>query len=149
MFKTWGKQVIGITTKGGTFRTNAKGRELTEEDLQPLLKRKDIQLVSLDYSVERKIEGVKYFELATDAKDYDDTAALIAACDMVIGVNTTALHCSAAMGVKTWCLVPKYHQWRYAQVSMPWYRHMRLIYQDNDTWKEVINKVAKQLNGTW
>jgi len=26
---------------------------------------------------------------------------------------------------------------------------MRIIYQDNDTWKEVINKVAKQLNGTW
>jgi tetratricopeptide (TPR) repeat protein len=141
MFKTWGKQVIGITTKGGTFRTNAKGRELTEEDIASLLKRKDIQLVSLDYSVERKIDGIKYFELATDAKDYDDTAALIGACDMVLGVNTTALHCSAAMGVKTWCLVPKYHQWRYAQVSMPWYRHMRLIYQDDRTWKEVIEQL--------
>ncbi len=97
-----------------------------------------------DYSVERKIDGIKYFELATDAKDYDDTAALIAACDMTLGVNTTALHCSAAMGVKTWCLVPKWHQWRYGQPSMPWYRHMRLIYQDDRTWKEVI----EQLNGT-
>jgi len=141
MFKPWGKIVIGITTKGGTFRTNSKGRILTKEDLQPLLKRKDIQLVSLDYSVESKIEGVKYFELASDAKDYDDTAALIGACDMVLGVNTTALHCSAAMGVKTWCLVPKYHQWRYAQPSMPWYRHMRLIYQDDRTWKEVIEQL--------
>ena len=141
MFKPWGKQVIGITTKGGTFRTNAKGRQLTEKDLQPLLRRKDIQLVSLDYSVENKIEGIKYLELASDAKDYDDTAALIGACDMVLGVNTTALHCSAAMGVKTWCLVPKYHQWRYAQVSMPWYRHMRLIYQDDRTWKEVIEQL--------
>ena len=141
MFKPWGKTVIGITTKGGTFRTNSKGRVLTEEDLQSLLKRKDIQLVSLDYSVENKIEGIKYLELASDAKDYDDTAALIGACDMVLGVNTTALHCSAAMGVKTWCLVPKYHQWRYAQVSMPWYRHMRLIYQDDRTWKEVIEQL--------
>jgi hypothetical protein len=145
MFKPWGKTVIGITTKGGTFRTNANGRILTEQDLQPLLKRKDIQLVSLDYSVERKIEGVKYFELASDAKDYDDTAALIAACDMVLGVNTTALHCSAAMGVKTWCLVPKYHQWRYAQPSMPWYRSMRLFYQDDKTWSEVIENVTNQL----
>ena len=141
MFKPWGKTVIGITTKGGTFRTNAKGRELTEEDIASLLRRKDIQLVSLDYNVENKIEGVKYFELASDAKDYDDTAALIGACDMVLGVNTTALHCSAAMGVKTWCLVPKYHQWRYAQPSMPWYRHMRLIYQDDRTWKEVIEQL--------
>jgi hypothetical protein len=145
MFKPWGKTVIGITTKGGTFRTNANGRILTEQDLQPLLKRKDIQLVSLDYNVERKIEGVKYFELASDAKDYDDTAALIAACDMVLGVNTTALHCSAAMGVKTWCLVPKYHQWRYAQPSMPWYRSMRLFYQDDKTWSEVIENVTNQL----
>ena len=145
MFKSWNKTVIGITTKGGTFRTNANGRILTEQDLQPLLKRKDIQLVSLDYSVERKIEGVKYFEFASDAKDYDDTAALIAACDMVLGVNTTALHCSAAMGVKTWCLVPKYHQWRYAQPSMPWYRSMRLIYQDDKTWSEVIENVTNQL----
>jgi tetratricopeptide (TPR) repeat protein len=145
MFKTWGKTVIGITTKGGISYTNAKGRILTEDDLKPLLKRKDIQLVSLDYNVERKIDGVKYFEFATNAKDYDVTASLIAACDMVLGVNTTALHCSAAMGVKTWCLVPKWHQWRYAQPSMPWYRHMRLIYQDDKTWNEVIENVVTQL----
>ena len=145
MFKTWGKTVIGITTKGGISYTNAKGRVLTEDDLKPLLRRKDIQLVSLDYSVERKIDGVKYFEFATNAKDYDVTAALIAACDMVLGVNTTALHCAAAMGVKTWCLVPKWHQWRYAQPSMPWYRSMRLIYQDDKKWHEVIENVATQL----
>jgi tetratricopeptide (TPR) repeat protein len=145
MFKTWGKTVIGITTKGGISYTNAKGRVLTEDDLKPLLRRKDIQLVSLDYNVERKIDGVKYFEFATNAKDYDVTAALIAACDMVLGVNTTALHCAAAMGVKTWCLVPKWHQWRYAQPSMPWYRSMRLIYQDDKKWHEVIENVATQL----
>jgi hypothetical protein len=149
LFDSWGKKVIGLTTKGGIKHTNAKGRELTQEDIEPLLKLKDYVIVSLDYSVERKLDGVKYFDFATSAKDYDDTAALIAECDMVLGVNTTAQHCAAAMGVKTWCLVPTWHQWRYAQPSMPWYRHMRIIYQDNDTWKEVINKVAKQLNGTW
>ena len=141
LFDSWGKKVIGITTKGGTFRNNSKGRTLTQEDIEPLLKLKDTVLVSLDYSVERKLDGVKYFEFATDAKNYDDTAALIAECDMVLGVNTTALHCSAALGVKTWCLVPKYHQWRYGQPSMPWYRHMRLIYQDDRTWKEVIEQL--------
>lgn len=149
LFDSWGKKVIGLTTKGGIKHTNAKGRELTQEDIEPLLKLKDYVIVSLDYSVERKLDGVKYFDFATSAKDYDDTAALIAECDLVLGVNTTAQHCAAAMGVKTWCLVPTWHQWRYAQPSMPWYRHMRIIYQDNDTWKEVINKVAKQLNGTW
>jgi len=140
LFDSWGKKVIGITTHGGGKRTNEKGRELTQEDLEPLLKRDDIVLVSLDYK-DKHIEGVKYFPFATQSNDYDDTAALIAELDAVIGVNTTAQHCSAALGVKTICLVPKHHQWRYAQPSMPWYRHMTLKYQQDKTWKEVIESV--------
>ncbi len=140
LFDSWGKKVIGITTHGGGKRTNQKGRELTQEDLEPLLKRDDIVLVSLDYK-DKKIEGIKNFSFATRSNDYDDTAALIAELDAVIGVNTTAQHCAAALGVKTICLVPKYHQWRYAQPSMPWYRSMSLKYQDDKTWKEVIESV--------
>jgi len=140
LFDSYGKKVIGITTHGGGKRTNEKGRELIQEDLEPLLKRDDIVLVSLDYK-DKQIEGVKYFPFATQSNDYDDTAALIAELDAVIGVNTTAQHCSAALGVKTICLVPKHHQWRYAQPSMPWYRHMTLKYQQDKTWKEVIESV--------
>ena len=145
LFKSWKKTVIGITTHGGKKMTNASGRQLTEDDLKPLLKRKDIQLVSLDYEVENKIDGVYYPECALNTEDYDDLAALIAELDMVIGVPTTAQHCAAALGVKTWCLVPKRHQWRYAVPSMYWYRSMRLIYQDDSTWSDVINRVEKQI----
>jgi len=140
LFDSYGKKVIGITTHGGNKRTNEKGRELTQEDLEPLLKNKDIVLVSLDYK-NKHIDGIKYFKSATQSDDYDDTAALISELDAVIGVNTTALHCAAALGVKTTCLVPKYHQWRYAQPSMPWYRSMTLKYQDNKSWREVIESV--------
>lgn len=141
LFDTWKCKVIGITTHGGSKRTNEKGRELTQEDLQPLLDRDDVVLVSLDYKEKEHIDGVRYFPFATMSDDYDDTAALISELDMVIGVNTTALHCSAALGVQTICLVPKYHQWRYAQPSMPWYRHMTLKYQDDKSWREVIESV--------
>jgi len=141
LFDSWGKKVIGITTQGGIKHTNEAGRKLTQEDLQPLLKRDDIVLVSLDYKVDKQIEGVKYFPFATQSKDYDDTAALIAELDAVVGVNTTAQHCAAALGVRTICLVPKWHQWRYAQKSMPWYRSMQLIYQDHRPWLQVIQQV--------
>lgn len=145
LFKSWNKTVIGITTHGGKRATNAKGRQLTEDDLKPLLKRKDIALVSLDYAVDAKIDGVYYPECAENTENYDDLAALIAELDMVIGVPTTAQHCAAALGVKTWCLVPKRHQWRYAVPSMYWYRSMRLIYQDDYSWADVISRVEKQL----
>jgi len=76
--------------------------------------------------------------------DYDDTAALIAELDMVVGVPTTALHCSSALGIKTLTLVPKHHQWRYARPSMPFYQKMQLIYKDNKEWINVIRNAEKQ-----
>ena len=145
LFDSWGKKVIGITTHGGIKQTNSKGREVPKECIEKLLKLKDYAIVSLDYKPTEKIEGVHYFPWATQSNDYDDTAALLAECDLVLGPNTTALNASAALGVKTWCLVPKYHQWRYAQPSMPWYRSMRLIYQDDRPWSEVYDSVITQL----
>jgi Tfp pilus assembly protein PilF len=145
LFGSWKKTVIGITTHGGKKMTNAKGRQIKATDLAPLLKRKDIQLVSLDYIVEDKIDGVYYPDCAVNTDDYDDLAALIAELDMVIGVNTTAQLCAAALGIKTWCLVPKRHQWRYAQPSMYWFKTMRLMYQDDADWIDVIRRVEKQL----
>ena len=145
LFDSYGKKVIGISTHGGLKMTHARHRKLTADDLAPLLKRTDIQLVSLDYKPDTQIEGVKYFDWATQSDNYDDTAALIAELDMVVGVPTTALHCASALGVKTWTLVPKFHQWRYAQPSMPWYRSMRLIYKDDQEWIDVIRSVEGQI----
>lgn len=148
LFDSWGGKVVGITTHGGTARTNQKGRKIAFDDLLPLLQKKGYHFVSLDYNQEdteflEEINGVKIhkFPFATQSNDYDDTAALIYELDMVIGVPTTAQHCAAGLGVKTICLVPKYHQWRYAYHFMPWYRSMRLIMQGDRTWAEVITQL--------
>ena len=144
LFDSWGKKVLGFTTHGGSKLTNEKGRKLTHEDLSAIFGL-DYEFVCLDYKVESKIVGVHYFDWATQSNDYDDTAALIAELDVVVGVNTTALHCAAAMGVKTICLVPKYHQWRYAYPSMLWYPSMRLVHQDDKTWEDTVKYVAKNI----
>ena len=62
-----GKRIVGFTSHGGTRLTNESGRKLTADDLAPLLKRTDIQLVCLDYKIEEKIDGVEYFEEATQS----------------------------------------------------------------------------------
>lgn len=150
LFKSWGKKVVGITTHGGGKHTNEKGRKIELEDWLPILQTKGYEFVSLDYKPNPELEmfcelndvTIHQFNTVTQSKDYDDTAGLISALDLVIGVNTTALHCSAAMGVKTIALIPKYHQWRYARPFMPWYRSMRLITQEDETWGEVLAKLV-------
>lgn len=152
LFKSWGKKVIGITTHGGGKNTNEKGRQISLEDWLPVLN-KDYEFVSLDYKENPDLEmfcelnGVKIhtFNTITQSKDYDDTAGLISALDMVVGVNTTALHCSAALGVKTVALIPEFHGWRYAYHFIPWYRSMRMVHQKDKTWGEVLTKVSEDI----
>lgn len=145
LFNDWGGKVVGIATQGGIKRTNSKGREIPLPAWLPILKRKGYHFISLDY----KARDTKFFEdihdvtihkfpFATDSKDYDDTAGLISALDLVIGVNTAALHCSSAMGIKTIALVPEYHQWRYALDTMPWYKSMR-IWRQKGSWEHTLN----------
>ena len=150
LFDTWNKKVIGITTHGGSKKTNEKGRKIELEDWLPILKAEGYAFVSLDYKTNPDLRmfcelndvEIHEFNTITQSKDYDDTAGLISALDLVIGVNTTALHCSAAMGVKTIALIPTYHQWRYARPFMPWYRSMRLVTQEDKTWGEVLSKLV-------
>lgn len=146
LFESWGaEKVIGIATHGGGKMTNAKGRHLTDEDLAPLLSLKNVRFVSLDYKDNVFDPRIADFPFARKSEDYDDQAALIDACDMVIGVGTTAMHCAAALGKKTWFLVPTRHQWRYARPSMLWYPHTRLIMQGDRTWGEVLGQVATEV----
>lgn len=153
LFKSWGKKVIGITTHGGRKNTNEKGRQISLDDWLPVLQNDKYEFVSLDYKENPELEmfcelnGVKIhtFNTITQSKDYDDTAGLISALDMVVGVNTTALHCSAALGVKTIALIPEFHQWRYAYHFVPWYRSMRMIHQDQKPWSEVLERVSKEV----
>lgn len=153
LFKSWGKKVVGITTHGGRRNTNEIGRKIELEDWLPILRTEGYEFVSLDYKPNPDLEmfcelndvKVHEFNTITQSKDYDDTAGLISALDMVIGVNTTALHCSAATGIKTIALIPKFHQWRYARPFMPWYRSMRLISQGSKTWGEVLSQLPEQV----
>lgn len=126
LFDSYKKPVIGITSHGGFKKNNEAGRTLTAMDLKPLLDDPRYEFVSLDYKNGISHKRLHKFPFATQSKDYDDTAALIAELDLVIGVNTTAHHVAGALGVKTITLVPKYHWWRYAR-DFTWYKSQKLV----------------------
>lgn len=139
LFDSYKKPVIGITSHGGFKKNNEAGRTLELDDLRHLLDNPRYEFVSLDYKDGVKHRRLKQFPFATKSQDYDDTAALIAELDMVIGVNTTAHHVAGALGVKTITLVPKYHWWRYAR-DFTWYKSQTLLRFIGD-WKSTIKTI--------
>lgn len=134
LFQGKRKPTIGIAWSGGLFHTAGTFRQLPLAEWAPIFESVDAHWVSLQYKdASADIAGtpVVQYPYATLTKDYDDTAALVAACDLVIAVQTSVGHLAGALGVPAWVMVPKTSQWRYGEgyEDLPWYRSVKLYRQ--------------------
>ena len=81
--------------------------------------------------------------------DYDETAALVSALDLVVSVQTAIVHLSGALGKPVWVLVPSTPEWRYMAAGdrMPWYSSARLFRQPaGQDWTPLIGELINELN---
>jgi hypothetical protein len=81
----------------------------------------------------------------------DATAALVAACDLVITVDTMIAHLAGALGRPTWLLLKAEPDWRWNPAARitPWYRDMRLYVQRTaGDWGSVVADVGRDLDIT-
>jgi tetratricopeptide (TPR) repeat protein len=80
--------------------------------------------------------------------DFTDTAALCAACDLVIAVDTSVAHLAGALGRPLWILLPFNADWRWLhdRVDSPWYPTARLHRQERPgDWDGTLARVADDL----
>jgi tetratricopeptide (TPR) repeat protein len=153
LFATKKKPVIGIAWTGGTWHNASVHRQLPLDQWKPIFDAVNAHWVSLQYKdASKDIVGtpVVQYPHATLTKDYDDTAALVAACDLVIGVQTSVHHLASAMGVPSWVMVPDVSQWRYGEdyTDIPFYKSMKLYRQHNGNWpiKSIANDLRAHFN---
>lgn len=128
------KPRIGIAWTGGIWENASMFRELPLSKWQPIFDAIDAEFVSLQYKdASKDIEGtpVKQYPWATLTNDYDDTAALVASCDLVIAMQTSVAHLAGALGIPCWVMIPKVSQWRYGEsyTDLPWYKSVQLFRQ--------------------
>lgn len=151
LFDSWGKKPkIGICWSGGSKHNKPKERAIGLEAMRHLIETIDADWVSLQYkdpTAEIKASGlpIRHYKRACETDDYDDTAAMVAELDMVIGVHTTAHHLAGALGVPAVILVPNRTIWIYClpDGSMPWYRSSVLFKQrDGEAWKDTIKRLS-------
>jgi Flp pilus assembly protein TadD len=88
------------------------------------------------------------------ARDFADTAALIAKLDLVVTVDTAVAHVAAAMGKPVWIVLHIAPDWRWLteRADSPWYPTVRLFRMAPTDWTErdrgwpaVIDRVAAAL----
>lgn len=150
LFATKRKPVIGIAWSGGTWANAAQFRQLPLAEWAPIFEAVDAHWVSLQYKdAARDIEGtpVVQYPYGTLTKDYDDTAALVASCDLVIAMQTSVVHLAGALGVPVWTMIPSTSQWRYGEegTSLPWYKSATMYRQGKD-WTSTVQDIAKDLH---
>ena len=111
----------------------------------------------------RDISGVTYVSLAKEKCampdlpmldfneqliDFAETAALIAALDLVISVDTGVLNLSGAIGAKTWLLDRLGTDWRWGtkEDHSPWYPSVRIFRQPTmGDWASVVTRIEAEL----
>jgi len=144
------KPVIGIAWTGGTWQNAAAYRQLPLKEWQPIFDAVDAHWVSLQYkdaSEEIKGAPVTQYAYATLTKDYDDTAALVASCDLVIAMQTSVVHLAGALGVPVWSMIPSTSQWRYGESGdgLVWYKSAKLYRQGKD-WSSTVKQIREDLH---
>ena len=81
---------------------------------------------------------------------FADTAALIAHMVVVLSVDTSIAHLSAALGRPTWLMLNWFApcwRWMLNRDSSPWYSSMRIFRQPaQDDWTSVTKKIAQYLS---
>jgi tetratricopeptide (TPR) repeat protein len=150
-----GRRTVGISWRGGLASTRQSLRSIALREWLPILSVPDVDFISLQYSdVQHELDALRHAE-GTDIKhwpeaieDYDETAALVAAVDLVVSVQTAVVHLAGALGKRTWALISALPEWRYGaeRSAMPWYPTVELIRQERaNEWNPVLQKVRKKL----
>ncbi len=92
--------------------------------------------------------GMILHDWTEELHDFADTAALMAALDLVITVDTAAAHLAGALGRPVWLLNRYNSCWRWLRDrdDSPWYPTMRQFRQSSPGhWDGVIQRVATAL----
>nr|WP_249158220.1 tetratricopeptide repeat protein [Bradyrhizobium jicamae] len=145
---------VGVVWSGNPCHKGDRQRSLSAEAVLPRLVVPCVQLYSLqkeprpeDRPVLARLGG-DVVDLALALGDFADTAAAVAALDLVIAVDTSVAHLAGALGRPVWVLLPYALDWRWLRdrEDSPWYPTMRLFRQRApQAWEGVLARMSAEL----
>ncbi len=142
---------VGLVWAGNPNHANDRNRSLPARLLAPLLARPGLSFVDLQVGAaasERAQLPEGALASPGELGDFADTAATVAALDLVISVDTAVAHLAGALAKPVWILLPFVGEWRWLEErpDTPWYPTMRLFRQQRPgDWEGVVDAVGQAL----
>ena len=146
---------IGICWASQNFPPEQKRRALPLNDIKKLINIKDHYLIAFQVGDRESDFNDPAFNhvhnLAPELYNFEETAAAMLQCDLIISVDTACAHIASAIGQKTWLLLPVGCDWRYLELDRNgyknlWYSNMRIFRQKElHNWSHPINAVKRAL----
>jgi tetratricopeptide (TPR) repeat protein len=143
---------VGLVWSGNPNHTNDHNRSLPLQLLSRVL---DLDACFVSLQKDPKAgdraflrEGTGIVDLTEHLTDFSETAALVSCLDLVITVDTSVAHLSAALGRPTWILLPYApdYRWLLDRDDSPWYPSVRLFRQTaSRDYGEVVDRVRTAL----
>ena len=147
-----GRLKVAIAWAGRPTHGDDWNRSIPARLLEPLWDLPDITFYSLQRGAIAERLGRppahKVLDAADRCADFADTAAVVAAMDLIISVDTAVVHMAGALGKPVWLMLPPVPDFRWLMQGgqSPWYPSLRLLRRGFDCgWEPVIAEVANGL----
>jgi tetratricopeptide (TPR) repeat protein len=145
---------VGLVWSGKPSHKNDHNRSIALERLKSLIAVPGTAFVSLQREYRdadlAALAALPILRLDDAIGDFADTAAAIAALDLVIAVDTAVAHLAGSLGKPLWLLLSHIQDWRWliGRSDNPWYPTARLFRQGPEgDWGPVIARATEALAG--
>jgi ADP-heptose:LPS heptosyltransferase len=146
---------IGVAWSGNPQHRDDRRRSIPFEMFSTLLvDRPDVEFhvvqTELRAADRTELQRLPHVHNHADAlADFGDTAALLTLMDLVISVDTSAVHLAGALGCPVWLLLAHVADWRWLleRDDSPWYPTLELFRQPTrDDWTSVLSAVGERID---
>jgi tetratricopeptide (TPR) repeat protein len=142
---------VGLVWRGDAKNPDDRNRSVALSDLLQSLP-PELQYFSLQKQTtpqeRRLIEDHPHVSIVGEELDFEETAALCELLDLVISIDTSVAHLAAALGRRTWILLPFNPdcRWLLDREDSPWYPSVKLCRQNRSgDWHDVLARVGAEL----
>ncbi|MCB2108614.1 MAG: tetratricopeptide repeat protein, partial [Rhodobacteraceae bacterium] len=151
--------VVGLSWRSANPELGPQ-KSIEISKLERILKIPNRRFVSLQYGDSQSDRAAAYRQTGVEiahipdlglTSDFDEVAAITAACDVVLTVSNSTAHMAGALGVPTIVMVPqgsaKFWYWGTDRELTPWYPSVSILRQAAPgAWDEVIGRAVERLH---